>query len=533
MSDEKKIINLTIFLLKEEADSFADYLKDPQKCSMSPVKPEYGFEGIVCYPETTSKIPKWKNYVEDLASDEIEISDNSSNKAVVFAKISCKTLAVVFGYGRALLKENLIERNFGLKVALNIIDPLKMKSIQAATVEDMVVSIQVQASYSAPQEEFGLNIENDIMCGVTGNPDDSKYGNTITGKDSLAVAVSMTLNELKSKLEIFLEAYYENTYRIKGFEWVDNVKEIKDEFLKETLDFNLVDAIRERETSNLYIAPAEILDWEKTIGFCFGGIGKKSEDAENYSLEIDLSDYLNKIKPKTNIFAKIKRDKLFAITLSEEIYSTGSVYNSLIFQTSYENDTYILVSGNWYRIDGNFYNQVYDYVQKSIPIYSGDLPVCLAGESEKEYNIRVCKDDDNFALMDCKLVSVTGGKKQIEACDIFTKEKQFIHIKNKGKSAQLSHLFSQGKVAAQCFVSDKAFRNQVYEKIVSKLGEKIFTPADRPKPNEYEVVFAIIDNNVHPVCDSLPFFSLLNLMLTAQDLERMHIKCSVVKIKKG
>ncbi|MCL2313547.1 MAG: TIGR04141 family sporadically distributed protein [Firmicutes bacterium] len=530
MSDEKKIINLTIFLMKDDVDNLEDYLKESRFCTVSQIKPEYGIDGIICYPDTANKIPKWKDYIEMMATNVINIGNNSSNKVVIFAKISNKVLAVVFGYGRSLLKENLIEKNFGLKVALNIIDPRKMKSVQAATVEDLVVTTQRQASYSVAQEEFGLNLENDIMRGVTGQPDDNQYGNVVTGKDTLSVAVFMTLGELKSKLELYVTAYFKDTYKSKGFEWVDNVKEVKDELLIDTLDFKLTSVIEDKNTDNLYIAPAEIVDWEKTTGFCFGGIGKNKDDAGSYTLEINLMEYLQKIDKNTNIYAKIKRDKLYAIASTEEIYSTGNVYNSLIFQTKHEDNTYILVSGNWYRIDTNFHERVYLYVKNRIPVATIILPSCQIGENEGDYNKRTCDNNPDFDVMDCKLVSVSSGRKEIEACDIFTINKQFIHVKNKGKSAQLSHLFSQGKISAQCFVSDEDFRKQVYEKIKDKLGESVLDPANKPKTNEYEVIFAIIDSNIQPVCDSLPFFSLLNLMATAQELERMHVKCSVIKI---
>lgn len=111
-------------------------------------------------------------------------------------------MAIVFGYGRSFLKEECIERNFGLKVALNIINPNKMRSINAATIEDMVVTTQRQASYSTTQDEFGLNVTNDIMKGLTGEPYDAIYGNHISGKDSLVVSVFMEIAELKEKLGI-------------------------------------------------------------------------------------------------------------------------------------------------------------------------------------------------------------------------------------------------------------------------------------------------------------------------------------------
>lgn len=72
-------------------------------------------------------------------------------------------MAIVFGYGRAFLAEEHIERNFGLRVALNTINPDKMRSVNASTIEDMVVNTQRQASYKTSQEEFGINTTNDII----------------------------------------------------------------------------------------------------------------------------------------------------------------------------------------------------------------------------------------------------------------------------------------------------------------------------------------------------------------------------------
>ena len=198
-------------------------------------------------------------------------------------------MAVVFGYGRSFLKEECLERNFGLKVALNTIDPNKMRSINAATIEDMVVTTQRQASYSTTQDEFGLNATNDIMKGLTGEPYDSVYGNHISGKDSLVVSVCMKMTDLKKKLELYYDAYSSSRYKEIGFEWVDNVAEVRDSVQMDALDFELADAIEKREVDYLHIAPPETTNWDRIIGFCYSGIGKRLDVAENYNLDFDLT----------------------------------------------------------------------------------------------------------------------------------------------------------------------------------------------------------------------------------------------------
>lgn len=105
-------------------------------------------------------------------------------------------------------------------------------------------------------------------------------------------------------------------------------------------------------------------------------------------------------------------------------------------------------------------------------------------------------------------------------------------MKSKCRSSQLSHLFVQGRISAECFISDQEYRRQVSEIIESQPGKEVFDYRQKPNANEFEVVYIIIDNTVGKVEDRLPFFSLVNLMLTIQDLDRMHMKYSIKMVEK-
>ncbi|MEG0752707.1 MAG: TIGR04141 family sporadically distributed protein, partial [Angelakisella sp.] len=302
--------------------------------------------------------------------------------------------------------------------------------------------------------------------------------------------------------------------------------------LFESLDFELEEAIKKRTIDHLHIAPPETTDWERIIGFCYSGTGKKKEDADSYSLNLDLSEYLDKIRPDTNIYEKIKRDKLLAMTVDEVPFAICSIYAAMVFQTELEGITYILCSGNWYQIDQSFFNTVHDFVRNRVPISTFSLPDCPSNMNEGDYNEFVANDNSDFCLMDKKMVGVEDGPKKIEACDIFTISKQFIHVKNKGQSSQLSHLFSQGKISAQCFISDEKYRQQISDIAQSRYGKNIFDYHSKPRSNEFEIVYAIIDDKDTPISKKLPFFSLVNLMLTIKDLDRMQFKYSICFIKR-
>lgn len=529
---DKQVINLTIFLIKEYVVDLEDCLKSPDTLSSSALKAQYGIEGSIFYCDSRRKLPRWKPYLDELAAGRIDISENASNKAVMLVRIEHRIMAIVFGYGRSFLKEESIERNFGFKVALNTINPNKMRSVNAATIEDMVVTTQRQASYSTTQDEFGLNITNDIMKGLTGEPYDEAYGNHICGKDSLVVAAFMELSELKDKLSLYYAAYIDERYKRIGFEWVDNVAEIRDSILSEELDFELVKAIEERRTEHLHIAPPETTDWDRVIGFCYSGIGKKTSEQENYKLNLDLSEYIEKINPNTNVYQKIRRDKLYAMNSDGIPFSVCSIYAAIVFQTEYEEKNYILCSGTWYQVETSFFDQVNNFIQNRVTASDISLPDCPRDKNEGDYNEMAAEANYDFCLMDKKLVAVESVPKKIEACDLFTKDKKLIHVKNKGQSAQLSHLFAQGKISAECFVSDEGFRKQVSDITVEKFGERVFDYRAKPQSNEYEVVYAIIDDKESSLDKKLPFFSKVNLMLTVQELDRMHFKCSVCLVKK-
>ena len=339
---DKQVVNLTIFLMKDYIHEIEDCLKSPDYLVSASIKPQFDLRGKIFYCDSNRKLPRWKQYLDEYSTEEIIISDNSSNKAVMVVEVKNRILAIVFGYGRSFLKEECIERNFGFKVALNTIDPNKMRSVNAATIEDMVVNTQRQASYSTSQDEFGLNVTNDIMKGITGEPYDSQYGNHISGKDSLVVSVFMDFSELKEKLELYIDAYAAQRYKEIGFDWVDNVAEVRDSILAETLDFELTSCIERHETEHLHIAPPETTDWDRVVGFCYSGIKKKLDDPESYTLNLNPDEYINNIKPGINIYLKVKRDKLYGLNPDGTHFVISSIYNALVFQTSYEGKNYIL-----------------------------------------------------------------------------------------------------------------------------------------------------------------------------------------------
>jgi len=532
MDDKKSVINLNVVLFKETVTDYCEAYEKVPGLRVINIKENIGFEGIIVYCDSKQTQPKWKEMLNEIAENKINISENTSNRAVIIVKIKNRYMAIVFGYGKSLLRADRFERNFGLKAALNMIEQKQMRSVQSAAIEDMIVSTHQQASRRTSQEEFDLNSYSDILRSITGKPYDENLGNTISGKDTLSVAVSMDIRELGEKLEQYLEAYLDNRYKDIGFGWVDNINEIRDPEKKGELNRVLGESLRKKDIHNMFISPPDIIDTETVHGFCFSGISKDLKDESNYSFEPDLLEYVKDFEKKDiqTIIDKIRRDKLMAIDLNGNKKVICNIFSSIVFECNYSGKTYIIWNGAWYCVETNFYKQVNEYVN-TIPSSTCSLPKCIYDESEGTYNERISNTNKDICLMDKKQVGVKFGPKKIESCDLFTKDKMMIHVKKRGSSSQLSHLFSQGRVAAECFLSDESFRNQVYNLVKFKLGNEIFNYKEKPQPNEYEIVYAIIAKKSKCSIKELPFFSKVNLMLTCQSLERTRFGYSICFIE--
>jgi uncharacterized protein (TIGR04141 family) len=119
-----------------------------------------------------------------------------------------------------------------------------------------------------------------------------------------------------------------------------------------------------------------------------------------------------------------------------------------------------------------------------------------------------------MALLDCVMISHAGMASPIEFCDLFTNDRRLIHVKRYGQSSILSHLFMQGLVSADCLLSDAKFRRALNEKLPAT--HTLTNPDDRPRPEEFEVAFAIGSKEIGPL--RLPFFRRVTLRNVARSL---------------
>jgi uncharacterized protein (TIGR04141 family) len=113
--------------------------------------------------------PRWLSFVEDHVADgALPMIVGASSSGVLLVPASGRTLAITFGYGRHLVRQEAVVQDFGLKVVLNEIDPAQIKSVDARTFDELTIHTRKGASRDSSLGVFELDNSRDLLRAVTG-----------------------------------------------------------------------------------------------------------------------------------------------------------------------------------------------------------------------------------------------------------------------------------------------------------------------------------------------------------------------------
>jgi len=469
-------------------------------------------------PGTT---PPWTKLLtkDQKLPDNIFGKSNTVGAALVIRE-SEHVFVLTFGSGFHLLKNESIERDFGLKVTLNSVDPDKLRSLDKASYDHNPLNSRTQSAKDLDIFELHIDSELDMLYAVTGASKVNVFGSHVTGRDALTLMVEIDLNGISAVLKEALARY--TSPLPKEFEWVENINRVKDSEVIELLDMELDDTLSKPNEGSIWLGEPEIIDWESQIGYSFDLYQKTPR---HVVLEFkDLIEYFQ--LHKKPLCVESLKDQTVHINNSEyQSFKNWKAYRCLYAEIKVGQEQYILRNGIWYRVDMDFVSSIDSYL-KDIAAYQHKLPT-YNHDREEEYNQHVTDLDDSYSLMDKKNIKIGGPYDKLEFCDLIKDGADFIHVKYYRSSATLSHLFSQGSVAAEAFVRDSEFR----EKLNQKLPEctKLKNPANRPNPSDYRVIYAIATSKKLP--HELPFFSKVTLKNALKTLRALDYKVELASIE--
>ena len=521
MKKGRRKVDLTVYLVKEEFVEKSDVInRDKVKKQISlQINPDE--IGQLYVAKSHSNPPRWASFFEGIV-DTDEFGKNQSTGALLIIEASNRLFLFCFGQGRHLAKAECIQTNFGLRAALNLLDPDSIRSLDKSSLESQPKQAREQSGEAVGLDFFGLDIESDLLRAITGRPKSNYFGNRLSGGDPVKFSVDLSLGDFKTLATRLLNAYSDKAYKSGPFSWIDHIGEVKDKSLREKLDEELVESLNNDGIEHVWLCAPKIIDWERVAGFKYSS-GRK---AVRYS-DTRLDECFNEIAKDDVSLALIKRRKIQAVDEEDIGIFEDTVYRFIYAEVMIDGCAYILNAGVWYSVNKDYVQRIQQHYESIMAkAYERDLPE-YDDENEAKYNARVVESDvTQFALLDKQNIYLSEAASPIESCDIYRHEKELIHVKRYGGSSVLSHLFNQGLVSGELFQREPEFRREFNKRLPEHLRIKDIEKL--PEHNEYTVVYAIVSEQEEGL--SLPFFSRISIKHAVNRLEAFGHKVRIAKI---
>jgi uncharacterized protein (TIGR04141 family) len=472
----------------------------------------------------------WLDFVEPIANGVLDGAQISSMGCLAITCVSGRYFALSFGTGWTFLEPHTYERDFGLRVVVNAIDPGQLRALDARSLGVVALDQRMQTSRRTTLTDFGMNIDRDMLTGVTGNAQNaSVLGSTVTGRDSLKIRREIGWEDVKGLLEELLDLWESDTYRANSFDWIDHFGVVRDHSLVLDLERSLMQGIQSGDLDNIYLTVPEVIDWDSpTFKYQKKKAGQPHPD-------VDWKTYLEFLTSsgKSPSIELIKRQSIHCFMGdAEEPIHSWTVFRCLYVELEHSDKTYVLSGGAWYGVASEYIDSVNQDVQR-IPECALPLARTSCGNEDKYIDDHCGDNGPGFKQLHRRSITHGGGHGSIEFCDLMSHDNHLVHIKrhkaNDGPDP-LSHLFSQGIVSSQLMMSDQEFRRKVNAKLESLGLDHAFVPhTDRLNGPDWELVYVII----HPrrrTNESLPLMSRINLRNAASRVRALGMGVSTLHV---
>lgn len=497
--NKTKVNTFSVYLITDDLSDLDELVVE--ECRNSKIK--IGAGCLYYKIKDKDYYPSWvRNFFgESKLGKNADLFKTKSVAAIFLTKVDVegklKTFAVAFGAGRYILKQDYIQKEFGLNTSQRAIDPSRVISMCTLTYDSNIKSKTVNSITEIAQNDFFLNANTDILTSVKGRVRDNisadlLLNRTIGGKDSVSMSAKVDVNNL----HLFLKQLYDQ-YMSKndnGVKYISNIRH-----LTETSDIqkveNLLDGFLQSKRQNGRVAlnlPLEYIKDGITVkGYIIG-------DNEYKELSETILDVYNTITLLKETQVTIEFDDESNNSLKLKLFSC--VYAEL------EEDNYCFIIS-----DGNIYQVTKSYLEKVNQFYSSidiaKIPELKRWHGEPEGKFNACCDSKTILVMDKVLIHPEGSGK-FEFCDLLTYSKQIIHAKiYDGASQPLGHLFNQGLVSVMG-ITDEDIRSEIQIQIDKQrrgCGKSMdFSIGDPFKASDYTIVFLILCRNGDAIVEQRP-----------------------------
>jgi uncharacterized protein (TIGR04141 family) len=461
---------------------------------------------------------------------------SSFSSAVLLIQVGHSNFALTFGHEGHRLIEGAVERDFGLRIAIRIMDNAKIRKLTRISLDNRARVDRSSVPGGQSIRGFGVEEYAEVISRMAGKAQglDLTYTRgrsvavSVEAADVLKLRVARDGGQLVGDLEVLLAAL--GMPAQEGLEFIEKLRRLapKDERVR-GLDGHLNELLLGKSSVGaLGLAlPEEYID--------------EHDDVQVYKIKLGAEDWVDEevsLEPILHLLRKsyaadpigtLRRGRIVGCAEHDGTSPSGSAYSIdkwLAAEVPVGSSRFIYQQGDWFEIADDAYlaflNERVSEAMSGSPGFV--LPPWRPGQHERDY-VDTVDRKLGFIPLDRKLIKCTTHP-GFEACDFLGPGNELIHVKRAESSAPLSHLFNQGLVSADILVTDPTAMDALRRKVATMDASRAKAIPARPN-----VVFAIQLTKGVLTPDSLFTFSRISLHRARQHIvNRLGLSAYVVDI---
>lgn len=510
--------------------------------------------------------PTWQHFIKDSFSLLEFGSARESLGAAVFCAVrsavdddEVRWVTWAFGSAGRVLRHSALDPRFGLLAALNLFavpllrseDPggqnqrrrgPQLREMRYRTTSPYVQQSGHRAARDIPVEGFRVDRTSDLIAAVGGSGADPALNtSTLLGGRSLRfrawIRGPAELTELAS---IALERSSASEYK-EMFSWIDNIRFVDDPALVSELRIQLASEIIHNPDSALIdtILPDDLIEpgEDRFIRYILFPYERGFGHGRVTLVMAAVGTLLNQLQVSDSKDVGLDADLRF-LDDSGDLIGTATVLECISASLKRGDDEFIAYDGDFYAVNHSFVSRIDDQLTK-IPHSEIRYPA-YSGQTEPDYNEGVARDHPGeFVRLDGAVIELPD-EYGVEPADLVSASGALIHVKRKGKSSVLSHLFLQAANSCELLRRSELARDRLSSLIRERAADDNIVAAieaahaaAQNRESEIEVAFAFLGNWRGRTITNLPLFSRISMVNEARRVSNLGFRPTVAMISSG
>lgn len=460
--------------------------------------------------------PLWGDLIKEISDTTAHDISTATSGAIIFVEIDNRVVSFCYGTSVANINKDMIEDDFGLSVAFYEVSKSAVKNVGTLRISSNPTENSTQSAMPMRQEDFPIDRFFDNLTDLEGFV--YKGGRRkVKGKQFYSDNSPLSTEDIIERSRD-LVTHYNQSQSNPLFQRLISVRKVKDKATKDALDNILVNSINKRKES------VNLVDYESIEGQNCYKLTPKGKTYENLTIE-DIYKHLEGRRIGNS--GALKTRRIYLETNSGEYLGEWNFYKCLFASISEANDEYVLYKGTWYSIRKEFIKSLranIDEVEVLLPDGTAWDKVC----NEDAFNEKLA-GELNGQNWDKKLYTRPDYPYGIEFCDVLTADR-IIHVKKYKSSSLTSHLLNQTTVSARLLKEDPDMLKWLGKKSKVDFGKNIITSQGKLKNARPKYTILFMTGKSKKVSKTLPFFSLVALNITIQNIHQLGYDVEVARL---